>query len=79
MGILEGQVGTHTADRLSLICLPDFSGEMLRRRLEKWIDLRGEVWVRDVGMEFKAMKLKEITRGVREQESKDKPCSLLTF
>lgn len=35
--------------------------------MEKWIDLRGEVWVRDVGMEFKAMKLKEITRGVREQ------------
>lgn len=51
----------------------------MKRHLEKWIDLRGEVWVRDVGMEFKAMKLKEITRGVGEQESKDKPCSLLTF
>ena len=43
MGILEGQAGTHTVDSLSLRCLPDFSGEVLRRHLEKWIDLRGEV------------------------------------
>lgn len=51
---------------LNLRCPPDFLVKMLRQ-LEKWIDLRGEAWVRDVGMEFKAMKPREVARGVREQ------------